>query len=79
MSEAAERRIAELEEALQEAKQETRVAQELLAAVLVEHDAPVVLKIDELEAATGMDRFIDLQLDDEERTWTLQVVHAGVA
>jgi len=67
MSEAAEQKIAELE-------QSKRVAEELLFLVLDHVGEPVVLDIEESKKEMKADRMIDLQLDAEAGTWTLQVV-----
>lgn len=67
MSDAAEQKIAHLE-------QELRVAQELLFLVLDHIDEPVVLDVEESKKAMKADRMIDLNLNDEDGTWTLQVV-----
>lgn len=65
MSEAAEKKIADLE-------QELRVAQELLFLVLDEVGEPVVIDSDEAKRKSMTDRMIDLQLEDG--NWVVQVV-----
>lgn len=72
MSESAEKKIAELET-------ELRVAQELLFLVLDHIDEPVVLDIEEAKAKIHEDRVIDLDLNEQSGTWTLQVVSLGDA
>lgn len=59
-------------------RQELRVAQELLAGVLFEVGEPVVLKVEDLDFNKQGDRFIDLQLDKQANTWTLELVNASV-
>jgi hypothetical protein len=70
MSEAAEKKIAELE-------QRARVAEELLFLVLDTIDEPVSFDVDEAKAKMSSDRIIDLQLDDDHNLWTLQVITVG--
>lgn len=65
--EAVERKIAQLE-------QDKRVAEELLFLVLDHVDEPVVLNIEEAKSQMRADRIIDLDLNAEDGTMTLQVV-----
>lgn len=65
--EAAEQKIAGLEN-------ELRVAQELLFLVLDQVGEPVVLNVAEARERMKNDRVIDLDLDEQADTWTLQVV-----
>lgn len=67
MSDSAEKKIAELEG-------ELRVSQELLFLVLDKISEPVVLSISESRERMKNDRVIDLDLDEQAGTWTLQVV-----
>lgn len=66
-NEAVERKIAQLE-------QDKRVAEELLFLVLDHVDEPVVLNIEEAKSQMKSDRIIDLDLNAEDGTMTLQVV-----
>lgn len=65
--EAVEQKIAQLE-------QDKRVAEELLFLVLDRIDEPVVLDVSESKKLSTKDRFIDIDIDVENDTWTLQVV-----
>lgn len=67
MGQAQEKKIEQLE-------QELRVAQELLFLVLDEVGGPVSFDIDTAREKMKSDRFIDLNLSEDEKTWTLQVV-----
>lgn len=67
MGQAQEKKIEQLE-------QELRVAQELLFLVLDEVGGPVSFDIAVAREKMKSDRFIDLNLSEDEKTWTLQVV-----
>lgn len=62
------------EEKISRLETELRAAQELLYLVLVEVDQPVVLNAAESRERMQEERVIDLSLDEEAGTWTLQVI-----
>lgn len=59
---------------IEKLQQELRVAHELLFLVLDQIGEPVVLDAVAAKEAFKDDRMIDIDLDDENGLWTLQVV-----
>lgn len=58
-------------------RKELRASQELLFLVLDKIGEPVVLSVDESRDRMSTERAIDLALNEEDGTWTLQVIDLG--